>query len=83
MVVAFIVLIIMAVIVGIADSKDQKTTAGFFGNWILLSALVIVAGGAYFGVIQTIKGNTPLKGFGIFEIVKSYNEVLSDHIGKS
>ena len=57
-VVSVIVLVLMSVIVGSADKSDSKRTAGFFGNWIFMSALVIVAGASYLGFIYVAKNKT-------------------------
>jgi hypothetical protein len=68
LVVSFIVLILMAVIVGTADAKDQKTTAGFFGNWILLAALAVVGCSGYFALLMVNKAKTQFKDHSAFEV---------------
>ena len=56
----------MATFTGMADYVDNQTTAGFLGNWVMLSALAVLGCAGYFGRLILNKGKSQFKDFGVF-----------------
>ena len=80
LVVSFIFLVFMSVFTGMADYKDSQTTAGFLGNWVMLSALAVLGCAGYFGRLVFNKGKSQFKDFSAFEIKTTYEDVIREHI---
>jgi hypothetical protein len=76
LIVSFILLVFFSVFTGMADYKDDQTTAGFLGNWVMLLALVVVACGGYFARLIINKGKTQFKDFTAFEVNTAYDSVI-------
>ena len=73
LIVSFIFLVFMATFTGMADYADNQTTAGFLGNWVLLSALAVLGCAGYFGRLIINKSKSQFKDFGMFQIAAVYD----------